>query len=58
MTDDVAEMWWSNTSQASYVDYYQNWGTYCYVDHGARREIDGFPSGDTFFQGPCDSGAG
>src|SRR5207247_1695555 len=35
MTDDAAEVWWSNAARSPYED--QGLGTFCYVDAGARR---------------------
>lgn len=55
MTDDAAEIWWSNTAVGPYDD---DQGTFCYVDGGVRYSKGVWPSTtDKFFQGTCDSGA-
>jgi hypothetical protein len=57
MTIDAAEWWWSNTDPGPLPDEKSKPGTFCYVDHGARHSlVNQWPSGDPFFQAPCDSG--
>jgi hypothetical protein len=57
MTTDAAEWWWSTTDVGPLPDEKSKPGTFCYVDHGARRSLSSpWPAGDPFFQGPCDSG--
>jgi hypothetical protein len=58
MTTDAAEIWWSVTAAGPYPDEPAGGpGAWCYVDGGARHSLtDGWPSGDPFFQGACDSG--
>jgi hypothetical protein len=57
MTIDAAEWYWSNTDPGPLPDEKSKPGTFCYVDHGARHSLaNQWPSGDPFFQGPCDSG--
>ena len=52
MVQDAAEWWWSNSAAGPYND---SGGTFCYVDHGARRAAGQFPvGGDPWFQPPCD----
>lgn len=54
MTDDAAEIWWSG---AAIGPNSRQQGSYCYVDHGARRALGDWPTtGDPFFTGPCDNG--
>ena len=52
MTDDGAEIWWSNTA----VGHDGLERAYCYVDGGARRAKGAWPQGgDPFFKEPCDT---
>lgn len=55
MTNDAAEMWWSETATGADGSA----GGWCYVDRGARRKPGAWPKGsDPFFTGPCTTGAG
>jgi len=57
MTIDAAEWWWSNNDPGPLPDEKSKRGAFCYVEHGARHSlVNQWPSGDPFFQGPCDSG--
>lgn len=54
MTDDSAEMWWSDGGTGADGSS----GAWCYVEGAARRRASAWPTGlAPFFQGPCDSGA-
>ena len=57
MTDDAAEMWYSNGGTPPYPD--ETNGAYCYVNHGQRIDPGAVPRSrpDPFFAGACDSGA-
>jgi hypothetical protein len=55
MTNDAAEMWWSETATGADGAT----GGMCYVDGGARRTPGSWPRGaDPFFTGPCKTGFG
>ena len=57
MTIDAAEWWWSNADPGPLPDEKSKLGAFCYVEHGGRHSlVNQWPSGDPFFQGPCDSG--
>ena len=56
MTDDVAEMWWSNDAESPYDD---GRGAWCYFGGGVRHAKGSWPEGeDALFDPPCDSGSG
>jgi hypothetical protein len=55
MTDDAAEIWWSNSAASPYE---MTGGAYCYVDGGKRKRKGGWGKGDPLFKEPCVSGAG